>query len=117
MFTLLDLFKIQDRTFGPDGPGSPLDPGSPRFPTVPCKHRLDFKSTFSTLLIGSHGFFLLGMVWVLKSNTHLLQGSLLLLAVPSDLVAPGLPAGRKVTHKQVSHAHRQQIQFTDANLA
>lgn len=32
----------------------------------------------------------------LKSNTHLLQGSLLLLADPSDLEAPRLPAGRRV---------------------
>lgn len=52
----------------------------------------------------------------LKSNTHLLQGSLLLLADPSDLEAPGLPAGQRVTEKRC-FTHSHQIEFTDVNLA
>lgn len=88
---------LLDGTFGPGGPGSPLKPESPRVPAVPCEHKCDFKRASCTLRKDLHRrvFTMDGLD--LKSNTHLLQGSLLLLADPSDLEAPGLPAGQRVT--------------------
>lgn len=53
----------------------------------------------------------------LKSNTHLLQGSLLLLAGPSALEAPGLPAGQRGTEAVFHTLRHHQIEFTDVNLA
>ena len=92
---------MQDITFGPGGPGSPRDPASPRLPTVPC-NRCDFKSTFCTLERGFHKCFVRDGL-ALKSNAHLLQGSLLLLADPLDLEALGLPAGRKSHAETMFH--------------
>lgn len=53
----------------------------------------------------------------LKSNTHLLQGSLLLLADPLDLEAPGLPAGQRGTERVLHTLRHHPIEFTDVNLA
>lgn len=107
-----------DRTFGPRGPGSPLDPASPGFPTVPCNHRFRRASQMShKQTLKCECFTLDGLD--LKSNTHLFPGSLLLLARPLDLEAPGLPADRQYQRNDVSHTHtgRQQIKRTDVNLA